>query len=195
MTGVDSHWKDFLEVAVPKVLHKAGSRWRHIRCASTRDDLIQEALGLAWRDWLRCLDRGRDPRVVAWAIAMHAVLRAARGQTIHRGPANCRRFDTSVGCQPTHHEISLPQSADEDASPEAAEALQDRRGAEPWQLAVVNLDWTEFLSTLTPTERRLMELGELGHSVKHTAQQLGIGMTHAVSLRARCRERWLALTR
>jgi hypothetical protein len=65
---------------LPLIETHARIHFRHVRCPGRRDDLVAEAVAVAWKGHVRAFGAGKDPADFASAFARNAASRARKGQ-------------------------------------------------------------------------------------------------------------------
>jgi hypothetical protein len=74
----------FLQILGPLTVH-ARFAFRHVGDFHRREDLIQEAVCVAWKWTVRMLEKGKDPRAFPTAVAVHAARHVKSGRTFVGG--------------------------------------------------------------------------------------------------------------
>jgi hypothetical protein len=146
----------------------ARRRFRHVRCADTRDDLVAEAVALAWRRFLHLAARGKDPADFPAAFAARAAQavangRGACGQQPGRdalSPLARKRHGFTVARLP------LATARPPDGLLGTARGRPDLDAFEEWlrdntvtpvlEQVCFRVDFSSWLTTLTARERQLV---------------------------------------
>jgi DNA-directed RNA polymerase specialized sigma24 family protein len=68
--------------ALPRVRAAARYVTRRVPCPDTREDLVAEAVALAWRYYLGLLRRGKDPGAFVTTLALRAAQAALAGRQL-----------------------------------------------------------------------------------------------------------------
>ncbi len=144
----------FLAV-LPTVLRHAQIRFRFVRCAHEREDLLQEVLAYGLK-WTRILwERGRDVRSFPTALAAYAVLAVQSGRRLC---GMCKARDAlnratqarlGVTCE------SLPLCEPPPESALAAALADSKRSEIPAQVAF-RIDFPAWLQTRTRRDRAII---------------------------------------
>ncbi len=181
----------FLAFVLPKVLSH-GQVWsRHIRCPHRRDDFIAEMVGLAWKWFVRLVERGKDPTVFPTALASFAA-RAVRAGRRVAGQESARDVLSPVA-QARHGFIveKLPDVATLGDHP-LADALADNTVTPPDEQVAFRLDFPAWLSTLGDRNRRVAEALMLGDRTTDVAGRHGMSAARVSQLRREFRRDWRA---
>ena len=183
----------FLQV-LGRIEGHARLTFRHLRCRSSQDDHVAEAVALAWQWFLRLAQRGRDGSQFPLALAALAA-RAARsgrrlcGQERARevlSPLAQRRLGFHV--EPLAGSLAPYERLYGDPHGQGhLDALEERlrdnsRTPVPEQVAF-RLDWPRFLATLSRRDGDLLALLGLGHLAWEAAQAFGLSPGRVTQLR------------
>jgi hypothetical protein len=179
----------FLTLVLPKVLSH-GQVWsRHIKCPHRRDDFIAEMVGLAWKWFVRLVERGKDPCEFPTALAGYAAraVRAGRrvaGQEKPKdvlSPVAQARHNFVVDKLPDHETLT---------SNLLTLALQDNRRTPVPDAVAFRHDFPLWLSTLGERNRRIVEAMILGERTLDLADCHGISPARVSQLRREFRQDW-----
>ena len=66
---------------LPRIERHARIAFRHLGCPQGRDDAVAETVALAWRWYLRLVERGKDPAAFVSALAGYAARARCRGRS------------------------------------------------------------------------------------------------------------------
>lgn len=146
-----------------------------------REELLANALALAWSRWARLAGQGRD--APALNIALWSVQDALRGGSV------VRHGRTDVYRLAARHKLCLHHL---DGLPVHEPADPRER---PAQAAQVHLDLKAWVGTLSQRERLAVMLYRAGASVTDVARRLGIDPTNARRLQKKLRRRWESFTK
>ena len=80
-TGAGAMHVSFLAL-LPRIETHARIAFRHLGCPQGRDDAVAETIGLAWREYLRLLERGKDPAAFVSRFADYAARAVRRGRRV-----------------------------------------------------------------------------------------------------------------
>ena len=67
---------------MPKIETHARIYFRHVRCPDGREDVVQEAIALTWKWFLRLSERGKDPGRFVTALARYAAAAVKCGRRL-----------------------------------------------------------------------------------------------------------------
>ena len=185
---------------VPRIEAHARCRFRGISCPNKRNDLVAEAVAVAWGWFLSLYRRGKDPAQFPGTFAALAARAVASGRRL----AGMEKARDALSPQARCHGVlveRLPtstRSSFETLSMPGGQKLQDAleerlrdnsRTPIPDQV-VFRIDWPTFLSTLTERDRRLADFLALGHSGKAAAARFGISAARVTQLRKSWQRVW-----
>lgn len=163
----------FLHHARPRILNRVRYLTRRFRDETRREDLEQEALCVGWYLWQRMLPESDGPHVLAvplsrWAASRALHTRCGTGQTRSTDALNPQRvWLHGVPNEPIHLDNGPRQTGCRLSHDFAG------REAEPHENAVIDLDWTAFLATLSPLSRRIIALRLEGMPTRAIAVVVG----------------------
>jgi DNA-directed RNA polymerase specialized sigma24 family protein len=165
---------------LPRLVAHGGAYFRHVRCPQKRDDLVAEAVAIAWR-WYRLLvQRGRDPHAFAATLVHRALLQARSYRRL------CGQHKTKDALSP------LAQSRHGfRACGAVLEALADNSRTPPPEQAAFRIDFPDWLSTLGEGRRRVALALMSGERPRDVARAEGVSPGRVSQLRAELRDRWL----
>src|SRR5438445_13833762 len=67
---------------LPRIQTHAKIHFRHVRCPGRRDDLVAEAVAVAWKWYVRAVGAGKDPADFPGAFASLAASHARSGRRL-----------------------------------------------------------------------------------------------------------------
>lgn len=175
------------------IIRHAGYRLRGHPDPEFLADVIQEALTLAWSDFLACLKRGVDLSRREMSVAGFRVRRAlgtvkASYCTVSR-PVRTR---SRVHQDPPASSVVVQHF---DGAPDAQPfPLMDARGWSPADAAAFRLDWSAFLAGRSERELDAIDALVAGESGKAAARSAGVNHTTVWRWRARWRSEWATAT-
>jgi hypothetical protein len=171
----------------------------HHRCGQTQDDLIQNAESLCWKAWVSETAKGKDPAGYVSMIALRAVHATFAGRHIERQQSpkdvlsprakrmrgfQVERLGTTARSREELNRVGGQHEADA-----AEERLSDTRTPVPDQ-AAFNIDFAEWLGTLSPRDRE-MALGLMaGDSTTEAAERFGLTQGRISQKRRQLAESW-----
>lgn len=157
---------------------------RRIRCriwsAGIRrdfEDVVQEALIVALREWNRAYFKGRAPEAFAHTIGREAAWHALR----------------ALYAAQKHRAASLKTGKRATAKRSAAPAGRSCRSA-VWKEAAFRIDWPAFVASLPERQQEAVRLFSAGYTLSQVCQKLRINRFTLMCQRRRWRKRWYALT-
>jgi hypothetical protein len=179
----------FLEL-VPVVRRAARFRFRHIRCAHRRDDLVAETVALAWAWYARLVARGKDPAAFPAAFAALAARAAAAGRRLAGQEPG--RDILAWACR-RRHGFTVGPLANPPASGGAGfgEALADNtRSPVPVQVQF-RADFPAWLEWLSARDRQVAVRLALGCRTSEVALAFGLTPARVSQLRGEFRQGYM----
>jgi hypothetical protein len=186
------HTADAAFLAVlPTVLRHARIRFRFVRCAHEREDLLQETLAYALK-WTRILwERGRDVRGFPTALAAYAVLAVQHGRRL----CGMDRAKDAMN-RATHARLgftcgSLPLREPEPGSALAAALADSKRSDIPVQVAF-RIDFPAWLKARARRDRAIIRDMLREERTSDLARRHRVSPARVSQLRREYRDSWLA---
>lgn len=186
------------EAIYPRIHGHLQVSFAGVRCPASRDDLLAEAVGLAWIWSLRLARRGRDPSRFPISIARYAA-RAARAGRRVVGSESARDVLSSVARR--RHGVRVgplvPRSEPATGrfrfvSFDFDDALRENAVTPVPRQVEFRLDWPAFVSTLTRRNRTLVGYLACGYSTGETAARFRISAGRVSQLRREWHAQWIA---
>jgi hypothetical protein len=163
----------FLSI-LPRIERHARLYFRHLRCPQRQDDAVAETVALAWRWFVRLVERGKDPLSFPTVLAAYAA-RAVRcgrrlcGQRSGKdvlSPLARQRHGFAVEGLPNSvraaHDERYGVPGGQRRQDAWEERLRDNTQTPVPEQVAFRLDFPAWLDSLTPRERRLV--GEMANS-------------------------------
>ena len=157
----------FLSI-LPRIERHARLYFRGLPCPQRQDDAVQETLSLAWRWFVRLVERGKDPTTFPTVLAAYAA-RAVRcgrrlcGQGNGKdvlSPLAQQRHGFAVEGLPCSvraaHDERYGVAGGQRRQDAWEERLRDNTQTPVPEQAAFRLDFPAWLDSLTPRERRLV---------------------------------------
>jgi hypothetical protein len=176
---------------LPVVRGIARKYFRDIRCPARRDDLVAEAVGLAFAWCRRLVIRGRDP--VAFPVALARL--ASRAAGCGRRVAGQDRINDvlSAACRRRHGftVVAMPAGSPE-VAPEIAEALAGHTKAPVPAQVQFRVDFGDWLARLPEVRRRIASRLAAGHRTQDVAAEFAVTPARISQLRTELRNDYLS---
>ena len=188
---------------LPRVQTHARFAFRDVRCPARKDEVVQEAVALAWKWFLRLHERGKDvARFEATFVTL--VARAVRSGRRVVGvepakdvmsPVAQRRHGFAVRglttARPAHDgRYSRPHGQrDQDAY---EERLQDNTRTPVPDQAAFRVDFPAWRATLRGRDRRVLDRLMRDERTSDVARVFGLSPARVSQLRRRFRASWAA---
>jgi hypothetical protein len=159
------------EEALPRIVRHCQIQFRNVRCQSTREELTAEAVGLAWKWWVRLYEKGKDPCRFVSAIATFAVRAVRSGRRVagQEKPKNVMsgRAQTLKGFAV----VSLPAFSTLSGNP-FDEALADNTRTPVDEQVQFLFDFAAWLATWDTHRRQMMEMMLAGERTSDIAEKV-----------------------
>lgn len=147
--------REFLAL-LPRIQRHADVVFRHLRCPHRKEELLAEAVALAWRWVLRLVEQNKDLSAFPSAIATFACWAARSGRRLCGqdsvrdvlSPLAQRRKGFVVNPLPAHSTLT---------GNVYDEALQDNVQTPPDEQAIFRIDFPAWLASLDERKRRVAE--------------------------------------
>jgi hypothetical protein len=194
----------FLTQILPRVQTHGEVCFHSIKCVQTREERIAEMTALAWRWFLRLVEKGKDVSQFPTALATFAAKAVRAGRRVcgqerakdAMSPRAQRRRNFRVETLPSSTRRPFDDfygnvhgQQDLDAY---EERLKDNTVTPPPDAAAFRIDWPDFLRTLTERDRELALFLSLGHPAKVAAERFGLSPGRVTQLRQRWCQEWRA---
>src|SRR3954452_5141751 len=138
---------------MPRIETHARIFFRHVRCPGKRDDLVAEAVAVAWKWYLRAMSNGKDPADFLVSSSRKAASHARCGRRLCR--SDSARDALSPVAQCRHHFVvqTLPEVESGVEGNEAVDALRDNTRTPPGDQAAFRIDFPLWIGTLCDRKR------------------------------------------
>jgi len=190
---------------LPQIERHARFYFRHVRCASKKEDLIAETIALSWAWYGRLVRKGKDVTKFVGALARYAA-RAARCGRRLTGQENAKDVLSSLAQQRHGFTVaSLPASTCKSFEKiySTVRGQEDMDGWEerlhdntvtpvPDQVSF-RLAYPQFVRSLGRRDRRIAHFLSLGNSAKEAAQKFKVSPGRVTQLRQGWCRAWHAL--
>lgn len=174
----------FLQI-LPAIRRQATASFRKADPAA-REEAVQEVIANALVAYARLVDQEKEHVAFATPLAGYAIAQVRAGRQV--GSRLNVRDVTSAYCR-ARKGVRL-ESLDQQVSGEWMEITAESRRATPAEIATIRIDFTDWLTTLTPRNRRLAERLAAGESTSSAACALGVSRGRVSQLRAELRNAW-----
>jgi hypothetical protein len=181
--------EDFLRI-LPRVQRHAHCYFRHLG-AEAREDAVAQATALAFAAFRRLQERGKDPFAFPGRLAAYAARQVQAGRSL-----GSQQSSTDVLSRATQQRfgfrvqsLTRRRAVDSDSW---QEAVADNTQTPPADAAAFRMDFGQWLDSLSPRDRRLVELLVLSHTPTYAARQLKLSRGRISQLRKAFARRWYA---
>lgn len=175
---------------LPVVRGIACGSFRHVRCPARRDDLVADAIALAFAWCRRLVASGRDPTAFPVALARLAVRAAACGRRV----AGQERINDvlSAACRRRHGFAVLALTAGSPpVAPEIADALAGHTKAPVPAQVAFRVDFGDWLAHLPDVRRRIASRLAAGHRTQDVAAEFAVTPARISQMRSELRHDYL----
>ena len=174
----------------PVVRGVARGYFRDVRCPARRDDLVAEAVALAFAWCRRLVTSGRDPTAFPGALARLAVRAAACGR---RAAGQERVTDVlSAACRRRLGFAVVPLPAGSPpVAPEIADALAGHTKAPVPAQVQFRVDFGDWLAGLPALKRRIASRLAAGHRTRDVAAEFAVTPARISQMRTELRSDYL----
>jgi DNA-binding NarL/FixJ family response regulator len=174
----------FLQI-LPAIRSQAAAAFRKADPAA-REEAIQEVVANTLVAYARLVDQDKVQLAFAPSLAGYAIAQVRAGRKV--GSRLNVRDVSSAYCR-AKKGVRL-ESLDQQVSEEWMEITAESRRATPAEIATIRIDFTDWLATLTPRNRRLAERLAAGETTSAAACALGVSRGRISQLRAELRNAW-----
>ena len=182
MTHLHSRFLAFL----PRIEAHAEFFFRYIRCPAKRADWVAEAVALAWKWFVRLVQRGRDVLRFVSVLATYAVRAVKCGRRV-AGMSKAK--DAMNHLTQQRYGFTVEQLPDVCSGQDhVTEALADNMVTPPPDAAAFRVDFPRWLQTLSLRDQRLAEQLMLGERAHETAERFGLSRARVSQVRRELHE-------
>jgi hypothetical protein len=185
--GNQPEWHDpFLEL-LPRIRRHAHVSFRHLR-KHLREEAIEDVIAHALQIFVRLWEQGRGDLAYATALARYGVSRVRAGRCVG-GHLNVRDI-MSEWCQRQKGlRVERLDEYDELAG-QWKEIVVEQGRATPADIAVLRIDFANWLDALSPRERRIAQWLAVGTRTGEVAQKACISPGRVAQLRRKLYDHW-----
>jgi hypothetical protein len=159
---------------LPRIERHARITFRHLGCPQGRDDAVAEAVALAWRSYLRLVERGKAPAQSVSRFAGYAARAVKRGRRVCGQEAGQEVLSPRAQARHGFAVRRLPEGPTTLNGSPLEEALLDNAVTPPPEAAAFRIDFPAWLATWPERDRRLIEALGLGERTLALADQFGL---------------------
>src|SRR6516164_2080744 len=159
---------------LPRIETHARITFRHLGCPQGRDDAVAEAVALAWREYLRLVERGKDPAEFVGTFVGYAARAVRRGRRVCGQEAGQEVLSPRAQARHGFAVLRLPAGPTTLNGSPLEEALLDNAVTPPPEAAAFRIDFPAWLATWPERDRRLIESLGLGERTLALADQFGL---------------------
>src|SRR5262245_62212190 len=152
---------------LPRIERLARSFFRHVACPGRRADAVAEAVAIAWAQYRRCAEQGRDAARFAVSLALLAARAAGSGRRLCGQERAQDALSPVARMRHGFAVVSLTDLAPVSGDP-LVEALTENTSTPPDQQAAFRIDFAEWLRRIGRHRRRVarrLMLGERAYEV------------------------------
>jgi len=181
--------EDFLKI-LPDVQQHAHSYFRHLG-AEAREEAVAQATALAFATFRSLQARGKDPLAFAGKLARLSARQVQAGRSLgnHQSSTDILSRATQRRWGFRVQSLTRQRAADAEAW---QEAVVDNTQTPPADAAAFRIDFPQWLASLSPRNRQLVDLLALSHTPTYAARQLKVSRGRISQLRKFFARRWYA---
>src|SRR5262245_57228534 len=174
---------------LPRIERLARSFFRHMACPGRRADAVAEAIALAWAQYRRCAEQGRDAARFSVSLALLAARAAASGRRLCGQERAQDALSPVARMRHGFAVMSLTDVAPVSGDP-LVEALRDNTVTPPDQQAAFRLDFADWLRHIGKRRRRVARRLMLGERPGDVARRVGVSPGRVSQLRRELERDW-----
>jgi hypothetical protein len=181
------------QAAMPRIARHGKVYFRHVRCRQKKADLVQEVVGLAWKWWLRLVQRGKNPMAFVSTLASFAARAVRCGRRVC-GQLRAKDVMSEVAQQRRHFTVSkLPDCSTLSENP-LAEALIDHQQADVPDHVAFRIDFPCWRRSHSLRNRRIIDDMMVGNRTSDLARKHRISPARVSQLRRELHRDWQLFT-
>lgn len=174
---------------LPRIEAHAKFAFRHVGCPHARDDLEAETVALAWREFLRLVERGRTPESFITTLAMRCAQAARSGRRVAGGFKKREAMPQRGVMRRTPTRIPL-MDAEHMEMRYLTEALrQDTRTPVP-RLIAFKMDFLAWRVLLSEKKRAMLDALAAGGKTCEVAEVFGVCPARVSQMRRELADGW-----
>jgi hypothetical protein len=178
-----------------RILTHAQFIFRDVACADRKAECISETIALAWKWFLRLVEKGKDPRRFASVLAGYTALAVKNGRRLCgqlrakdvMNPVAQRRHGFKLETLPcstrTCQEDRYGVAGGQRRQDEFEERLRDNTRTPPDEQAMFRLDFAAWLSSLTTRERKIVRAMARNERTRDLSHQFDVSPGRISQLR------------
>jgi hypothetical protein len=192
----------FLALLLPKIELHARISFNHVRCPATRADKVAECVALGWAWYSRLCERGKDVSQFSMAFVF-LVARAVKSGRRVCGQEKAGDVMSPLAQQGHGFKVeSLPASTSRPhenlcgavSGQRYLDTFEERLWANsitpPDQQAMFRIDFVDWLKTLTPRERRIIQAMARNERTKDLAKKFEVSPGRISQMRREFCQGW-----
>ncbi len=174
---------------VPRIERHGRVFFRHLKCPHRKQDAVSEMVALAWKWFLRFVERGKDPTRFPSALATYAAKAVNSGRKLAGMDKAKDVLSPRAQKEKGFTVASLPNGSSLHGNV-FDEALQDNTRSEVPDQVHFRIDFPAWRLTRTERDRRLIDDLMLGHRTLDVARRYGLSQARVSQLRREFQEDW-----
>jgi hypothetical protein len=174
---------------LPRIERHARVHFRDVHCRDRREDLTQETIALAWRWFLRLIQRDKDPRRFPSIFASLAALAVRSGRRLC-GQEKAKDALSSLAQQCHGFTLSSIPDGSTLSGSVFDEALRDNTQTPPEDQVAFRIDFPAWRASRCERDRRLIDDLLLGERTQDVAQRHGLTSGRVSQLRREFCDDW-----
>src|SRR5262245_19338720 len=187
---------------LPRIEAHGNVYFRHLKCTHRKEEALAEMRALAWKWFIRLLQRGKDPSEFVSALAVYAAKAVNSGRRVcgHEKAKDVlshvaqRRHGFAVESLPratsTSHERLYSTPRGQQAQDVFEERLHDNTVTPPPDQAAFRIDFPAWRRTRSERDRRVVDELMAGGRTKDVSAKFGMSPGRVSQLRRDFLEDW-----
>jgi hypothetical protein len=184
---LSADWHPSFLAMLPAIRRSVRTSFRHLH-GDHHDEAVQEAVANACVAFARLVERGCPDRAFPSALACFAVAQVRQGRLIGTS-LNVRDVSSPYAQRRNRCTVERLDRFDGKQGRWEEAVVEDTRTAVSEQ-AWFRIDFPEWLSRLSPRDRRVAEALSIGHSTGDVARRFGVSPGRVAQLRRELHDSW-----
>jgi DNA-directed RNA polymerase specialized sigma24 family protein len=176
---------------LPRIEAHAKFAFRHVGCPHARDDLEAETIALAWREFLRLVERGRAPESFITTLVMRCAQAARSGRRVAGGFKKREAMPQPGTSRRALVRIPFADAENKELGWLSDALREDARTPVPRRVAFV-MDFKAWRAALTAKRRAMLDALAAGGKTCEVAQAFGVCPARVSQMRRELAAGWRA---
>jgi hypothetical protein len=182
--------RDF-EQALPRIEAHARIKFGRMSDPGSRDDFIQNTVGIGWKHWLSAIRHGKDPNEFVSTIAEMSVRHVRAGRRLDRRESARDTLSPRAQRMKSFTTQSLPDKPDSGSARNSTiDALRDNTHSTPPEQAEFREQWGMLLDEMGPTKGSIVEDMAAGEHTNGLAEKHRVSPGRISQIRREAERTW-----